>query len=266
LYNQAATLALDFDAGQVAPTLEPTVDDQLVRNDVTAKRRDGGERQAVDEDGPLGVDTIGRYDTNVTVNVPSDPALAGQASWRLHLGTLDADRWPRVAVDLDAAPALADDVDDVRPGDLITLDNLPEHISAAGTASLMVQGWAETIGSHRRVVTFTCTPAEAFEVAEFGADVGTGPDRFESAGSELAEAIDDDDAAFDVDVDGPLWTTDDDETPFDVLIGGELVTVTDIAGASSPQTFTVTRSVNGIVKSHAIGASVRLARTPRFAL
>jgi hypothetical protein len=38
------------------------------------------------------------------------------------------------------------------------------------------------------------------------------------------------------------------------------MTVSAISGASSPQTFTVTRSVNGIVKAHAAGATVLVYR------
>jgi len=38
------------------------------------------------------------------------------------------------------------------------------------------------------------------------------------------------------------------------------VTVTAITGTTSPQTATVTRSVNGVVKSHATGAPVHVAR------
>ena len=36
------------------------------------------------------------------------------------------------------------------------------------------------------------------------------------------------------------------------------MTVTAISGAASPQTFTVTRSVNSVAKSHASGAAVSL--------
>lgn len=260
LYNQAAALELDFDGGELAPVLEPTIDDQLVRNDVTAKRRDGGEVRDVDQDGPLGVDSIGRYDTSVTVNVAGDGFLDDQASWRLHLGTVDADRWPRVAVDLDAAPALADDVDAIRPGDLIELVNLPDELAAAGVASLLVQGWTETIGSHRRVVTFLCTPADGFEVAVYDTA------RYDTAGSELAEALDTTETGVDVEtLIGPVWTTTDE--PFDVIIGGEIMTVSSVGAAiADVQTFTVTRSINGVVKTHAIGEAVRLHPTPRYAL
>ena len=51
-------------------------------------------------------------------------------------------------------------------------------------------------------------------------------------------------------------------------IAGEQITVTSISGSSSPQTFTITSSVNGVVKAHTAGAAVRLfippvGRSPR---
>ena len=57
---------------------------------------------------------------------------------------------------------------------------------------------------------------------------------------------------------GPVWTTNAGHVPFDINIGGERMTVTAISGATSPQTFTVTRAVNGVEKHHSAGASVRL--------
>lgn len=51
---------------------------------------------------------------------------------------------------------------------------------------------------------------------------------------------------------------DTEQFPFDIVVGGEQMTVTAIADQVSPQLFTVVRSVNGIVKSHAEGTSVAL--------
>lgn len=64
--------------------------------------------------------------------------------------------------------------------------------------------------------------------------------------------------------DAPLWTTTDE--PVSLLIGGEEVTATTITGSTSPQTFTVTRSVNGIAKSHAAGTSIALKTPATLAL
>lgn len=47
---------------------------------------------------------------------------------------------------------------------------------------------------------------------------------------------------------------------FNVRAGGEVMTVTGITGETSPQTFTVTRGVNGIYKAHPPGTRLQLAR------
>jgi len=267
VYDQAAALELEFTDAGVAPTLDPAVDDQLVRNDVTAKRRDGSEARALDQDGPLGVDSIGRYDTTVTLNVAGDGFLPSQAGWRLHLGTTDEDRWPRVAVDLDAAPELTAVVAALRAGDLVTIDGLPAEIAGAGRAELLVQGWSETIGSHRRLVTFTCTPAPPWQVSEYEAATGATANKYDTAGSQLAAAVSAVAGTLSVaTVIKPLWTAADPEDGFYVIIGGEVMQVTDVSGAASPQTFTVVRSINGVAKAHPAGEAVRLYPTPRYAL
>lgn len=53
---------------------------------------------------------------------------------------------------------------------------------------------------------------------------------------------------------------DDDQFPFNITVGGEEMTVTGIYDQTSPQVATVTRSVNGVVKSHAAGTAVALAQ------
>jgi hypothetical protein len=57
-----------------------------------------------------------------------------------------------------------------------------------------------------------------------------------------------------------------DNLPFDVSVGGEVMTVTKVAGGTSPQTFTVIRSVNGISKAQSAGTDVRLAHPATVAL
>jgi len=63
---------------------------------------------------------------------------------------------------------------------------------------------------------------------------------------------------------GPLWSHADGD--FDIVIGGERMTVTAISGTTSPQTFTVTRSVNGIVKEHSSGSTVDLFQPTIYAI
>lgn len=168
-YNPAADLTLDFDGGQIAPGLEPDIDDLHTRNDVTVKRPDGTFARAVQETGPLNVqdprddpDGVGRYaPPDVEVNPASDAVLPQHAGWRLHLGTVPDTRYPAVTVDLDAAPALATAASRLDVGGALAVDNLPDE---TGTVLLLVTGYTETIGTHRRLITYNCEPATPYRV------------------------------------------------------------------------------------------------------
>jgi hypothetical protein len=212
-------------------------------------------------------DGVGTYDTSVTLNLAGDGDLAHHAAWLLALGTVDEARYPRLAFRLNAVPLLAFDIAAADLGDLVRITDLPSWLPPDDVDAL-VQGTVETLESHMRDVELTTAPASPYDVAVFGDTVGDGPDRFDTAGSELNEALDTTETGVDVLVtDGPAWTTDDDEPPFDVYVGGERMTVSDVTPAiTSIQTFTVTRSVNGVVKGHAIGTTVRLWKPARFAL
>ncbi|WP_206315966.1 hypothetical protein, partial [Streptomyces sp. C1-2] len=61
-------------------------------------------------------------------------------------------------------------------------------------------------------------------------------------------------------------TAHPEDFPFDIRVGGEVMTVTSCTGTALSQTFSVVRSVNGIVKAHASGTPVRLARPAITAL
>lgn len=117
----------------------------------------------------------------------------------------------------------------------------------------VVTGYTETLGNWERTLEFACTPASPLDVAE----VDSG--RYSSAGSTLAAGVTSSATVLSVATgSGPLWTTAAGDMPLDVMIGGERMTVTAISGTSSPQTFTVARSVNGIVKAQSSGATVQL--------
>jgi hypothetical protein len=254
-YNQTPALELDYDDGDVAQPLEPTIDDQGTRNDVTVTRRDGDSARAVDEDGPLGVDAIGRVATGVTVNVMGDEMLGDAAGWRLLLGTVGGTRYPRLTVDLVASPGLVSEVNQIELGDLITVANLPSELSP-DLAQLLVLGWTEAIGSHTRKITFVTMPAAPFGIGEVEhAELGV----IGSDSATLAEALDTTETGVDITCGaGPDWSH---EADFPIKVGGEVMTVTAVgamAGSFPARTCTLTvgRSQNGIVKSHASGTPV----------
>ena len=266
-YNQTPSLTLDYSAGEIAPQLEPVDDDQRTRNDVIVTRRHGSSARAVQESGPLSVQPpphgVGRYDEQVELNAYRDVQLDALAGWRLHLGTIDEARYPTVRVNLAATPHLIPAVlaTDVRS--LIRLTNLPAWMPP-GDVDLIVEGYREQIGPYEWVVEYACAPGSAWNLAHVE-DAVYG--RVDTDGSELAAPITEADTSISVAVtDGPAWVTDPAELPFDIEVGGEVMTVTAISGSSSPQTFTVIRSANGIAKAHAAGTPVRLANPAIVAL
>jgi hypothetical protein len=271
LYNQSPALTLNHAATEVAPPFNPALDDQATRNDVTATRRDGGSRRVIQETGPLSVqappDGVGRYDTSVSVSVAHEPQLVHHAGWRLHLGTNGDIRSPQVTVDLDAFPALADATSQVDIGDRILITNLPAELSP-DDISLIVQGYTETIGSHRHLITFNCTPERAWIVGVFLATGGSGdpdaPVRYSPLDSRTASSfvagtgtsLVVEDAAL---ADKDLWSTTA-GTPFDVLVAGVRLRVTAVGALSAgTQTLTVQQTpINGVVKTIPAGSQVQL--------
>lgn len=272
LYNQDASLALDYAAGHLFGELLPVDDDLNTRNDITVSRSGGSSARTELSTGALSVlpppDGVGRYAETVTLNVETDDPLADQAGWRLHLGTVDEARYPRVTVHLGRrvvteSTTLRTDTLGLRPGDRLTISSLPVWLPP-DDASQLVIGLSEQIDKFEHVITFNCVPESPWRVAtvDGGSTARVGTD-----GSELATGVDSDDTSLSVSVTaGELWTTDAGEAPFDVLVGGEVMTVTAVSGASSPQTFTVTRSVNGVTKPHQPGTAVVLAQPAIVAL
>lgn len=272
--GQTPALTLAFDGGQVKDPLEPVDDDQLTRNDVTASRRDGGSSRHTIETGRLSIQDppfgAGLYDDEVTVNVQNDALLKGVAAWVANQGTLDKARYPTATVEL-AAPDMDPDtiaaVYAARIGDLMAITGTGS-IGEYDGIDMIIVGYAETIGQEtgdgKRISSFTFVgrPADLYRASLYGTA------RYDTGGSSLASAVNATATSLSLaTVAGQaLWTTDPAAFPLDLNIAGERVTVSAITGSASPQTAAVTRSVNGVVKVQKVGATVRLADTPRYTL
>lgn len=272
---QQPVLELDYNQFHIAPPLDPVIDDQGARNDITVKRRAGGEARAVQENGPRNVQRpqddpqgVGRYRHTVNVNTAGIGELGNHAGWHRHKGTVDEIRWPQVTVDLLATPALADAVSAADQGDLITIDNLPGDFQAH-QARLLIAGYSETIHTHRRLVTFNCVPASTRDAGVYGTD--TIVSRYDSEHSTLGTGVDADDTSLSVATQAghALWITSaafPTHFPFDVRCAGIRLTVTAITSTSSPQTFTVLRNVDGIDKALAAGEQISLFQPAYYGL
>lgn len=246
-------IALNY-AGDISPPFKPDPDDQNVYNDITATRQDGGQARFVQETGPLNVgdpavdpDAIGVYDGgDVTINVAEDEQLADQAAWRVHLGTVEEERYPLVRIDLAANPDLADEMTELGVGDRMTIANPPEWLPPE-TIQLIAEGGTETIGLYDWDVVLNASAGTPWTVAQAAAleDSTAGPNnpnRADTSDCHLVAAVNSAATSFVVHTppdsvfDRAPWIISTGpaaapnllpaQFPFDVRLGGENVRVT----------------------------------------
>ena len=222
--NQDPALTWDVaDRGVINP-FEPTLDDQKIRNDITANRIDGSAWRAIDEDS-IALD--GTYEDSLELNVKADGQLLDQAGWRLHLGTWPGMRYPSLPLELEFADDLIDDWVNLALGDLAAVTNLPsEH--PVGDVEVLVEGYTETFSQWEWTAQLNCSPGGPWTVGIVEDDV---LGRADTAGSELAVAVNDSATSWSVaTTEWPPWRSAAGGAafPFDLTITGEEVTVSDI--------------------------------------
>jgi hypothetical protein len=267
LYSQSPTLSLDYSQGQVAPPLEPVDDDQRTRNNIVVSQPSGQSAEAELIAGSMSsLDPshggVGNYNAQYTINATVD-ALADTATFLLSLGTVDEARYPSITVNLanpnTATAALEPSVLAVNMGDLIAITN-PKTGVTFDTIRQVVQGYTETLDVFQHTITFNTSPETPYRLAQVSA---TPAYKVDTSTSTLASGYSTTAVSVSVNNVNEPWTTDPAQMPIPIVIAGELINVTAVSGTGSPQTFTVTRSVNGVVKPQLAGASVQIARAQR---
>lgn len=271
LHGAAPVATLDYSAGQLTTGSDGVLDDQGVRNEVTAKSPTGAEATRTLDAGPLSTAPppagIGRYATPIDVNPANVGYLGSYARRALAAGTVRGLRWPRLVVDVASNPSVAAAVCALDPGDRVRVVNIPLDVTP-DAVDLVVVGTIETIGTHTRTITIIGRPYVTVDAPVVGAA------RADSETSTLAAAATSSATTLSVTraAGSARWTVDPAAFPFDARLdldggtGGERVTVTSIAGTGTTQTFTVVRSVNGVVRSWAAGTQVRLWSSPPVGL
>jgi hypothetical protein len=276
LYNQAPKVTLSYTTNDLLSPAVPVDDDQQTQNDIEVKREGGSSARAILTTGALSVlrppAGVGLYDTSDTINVLDDGQLADQASWRLHLGTVDEPRYPELAVHLQR-PSFASSYDltaaalEAFIGDRVLITDQPVH-QGGQDISVLVQSFTEQIDQFEHTIHWNGAPESPYQVAVADLDEV----RADTSGSALRSAISDTDTTVVVSTtDGRLWTTTSSEFPFNVTVGGETVTVTAIAGADgefetgvgdwTPTDCTISQS-NSFVHAGLWGAFVLTVGTP----
>lgn len=270
MYNQSPQLTLDVSAHQLSAPLAPVDDDRFTRNDITVTRINGSSARQTLSSGAMSTalppSGVGPYPNSVSVSLGSDVQLADQAGWRLLVGTTDEPRYPSISLNLrhptfTSNPALLTAALTMDIGDRVVVLNPPAWMPP-DTISQVQQGYSETLGVFEHDMVLNCSPESPYRIAVLEDPV---LGRLDTDTSLLFGSYGPTDTSLQVvsafappNGTSPLWTTNPADFPFDIAVAGERMTVTNITGSTSHQTFTVTRSVNGVVKSQSFFNDVRL--------
>lgn len=262
-YNQAVGLTLDVSQHQVYWPLEPDDNDQQLHNDVTSQRTAGSSYRAQDRTSALAVTAVGFYSSDVTVNLAYDSSLQSDAWWRVHLGTVDEIRYPTVPIDLNRNPGLIPAWLAMNIGNRLQVTNVPDVLTP-DVIDLIMEGSTERLDTERWTAELNTSSARPWNV--FTIQGGTNRGRLGSRSSTLHAGYASGVTSIQVDVVAGkrLWNTG--TVAFDIDLAGEQVGVTNISGSSSPQTFTVVRSKNSVIKAQLINTVVKLWRGSGVAL
>lgn len=264
-------------SSHLATTPKPTRSPVGVRNDVTVHRPGGGYSRVVVTDGRYGTDAIGTVAAEETYNVYTDSGTDEIAGWLAALGTSGERRFPEISVGLHRQQTLTGSTigQAVAACDLgrwAEITDLPAG-QAPGPHEQIIQGYSEVHDNLTWMIVFNGTPYGPWRAGVF--ENGTEPLRFAASSTVLGTGVNS--SATSIDFKTPdtsaRWITSTEMSsafPMQVMISGELLTLTALTGTTASggfytQTGTVTRSVNGIVKSLPINAVIQLKRILRFA-
>ena len=269
LYTQDSAVVLSY-TGHDPSEYEPAEDDVALVNDVTVTRTAAGATatgssiRSVLESGPLSIldppaGAGGGYAQQVNLNLETDAQLDDHASLLLQQGTVNEQRVGKLVLQLQRADFATDAARSVirrlKVGDVIEIDDPPTSLGAPDDQRQVVRGWSAVLSQFVHSYDYRLSPASPFDILVWD----DAADFYTSDGTTTTEALDSTETGVDVTTPtGPKWTHDDGD--YAIIIGGEEMTVTGVSGTGAAQTLTVTRSVNGVVKSHATGATVELFR------
>lgn len=269
MQNQDPVITLAHSDHALQAAVSPFKDDSYLRNKWTVTRTGGSSYIAEVTEGRMSTSFppagVGPYEDSAEVNVQTDIQAAYVASWKVHVSSVDEPRYPTMAVDL-AHPVFAGqariDMLRLRPGDRFVVSDVPQRLGFEDISQLSV-GFSEVIDKFQHGITVNTSPESPYRTGVLG-DTDEKP-RVNTDGSFLVGEIDTVATSIVVAtqtssarwVDSATYASD---FPFDIKINGETMTVTAITGTTSPQTFTVTRSVNGVVRGHHDNDSLGLAK------
>lgn len=263
-YGQTSKLDLTYGNGLHVQALKKIIDDVGVVNNVTVTNSTGASATRVLSAGPYSVQPppagVGRVKGTIAVNQADDGALDDRAAYELNLLSQGRPRYTAITVDLLANPGLITACNTIRPGDLITLSGVePDPVP------LHVISYVHKVEHTERKFVMECVPGELWKTAAY--DTTSAGNVYGVASTTLNALATTTGTSLVVNVPDPLETWSLTATGYSLVIEGERVTVTTAFGAVSggTQTAIVTRSVNGVVRTHTAGAAVLVYDQARYA-
>jgi hypothetical protein len=257
LYNQ---YGMSLTYAQLAE-LESTPDDTDVANDIILNRAAGGVARATLAYGPMSIQAppngINPVPDGPTVNNYNTLQLPNLAGAMLVKRTWPTSRYPALKLEMHH-PTFAANADrfllaeKTEISDIIRVTSLPLFM-APDELALLVTGVAEELFSQEWSITYDLTPYGPYQTSEN--QTTPGGDLYSSwvaAHTTIAGVVQQQlnagitSSATSIAVktlSGVLFGTG--AVNYRIKIGGEIMTVTNVSGAASPQTLTVTRGVVG---------------------
>jgi hypothetical protein len=271
---------IDYAQQQLSGSLEPEPDDFLIENDVTLSMADGTTYRYVKTEGSLNTqepaddpDGVGVYDVGpVQINLGDAADLKYYAERRVSFGTVDEARFPTVGVQLERALFLASAtltglIRRLDLGRKVSILNPPAWLPP-GPIELMTSGYVEVLGAFTNALTWNTRPAQGWTSGYWGSTTRPTISVWGAANTTLKTGVDETATSLTFTTTHELeeWSTS--ITDLDVEIAGERMTVTAMGARSGSgpyeQIATVTRSINGIIKSLDAGETVTVVDQGRW--
>lgn len=170
LMNQVSVLTVDYTNATLAGVLEPAVDDQLVRNDITVSRVNGASVNTNLATGALSTldppNGIGDYSYSLTANLNTDTQVSNLSQWLLNQGTVDEYRYPTVTFDQTRAEVagLLGQIAILDVGGFFQIFQPPPWLPA-GTIKQLAFGFTETINAFEWTIDINAVPESPYEGA-----------------------------------------------------------------------------------------------------
>lgn len=237
-YNAVAQLTPSFTDADLSPELRPVEDSLNLVNSarVTRSTTDGSGGTATYTQ-PAGMpyspeDGAPRFQTGANINVQADDDLPARASWIVHVGAVDEDRFSKLSLNLRRRPGLAGAWLATGVSGRVTVDGM--YATGGNAPDVIVEGREQTLSRYRWDVSANCSPASPYTVARLDTT-----SKIDSGSSTLYEAAPAGATELHVRFTRTAWTTIAAEYPLTVMVGAYgPITVTAAAVPITYQTLT----------------------------